>query len=99
GPIVDIGCYDLDTFMFVAGNPRPVSVTALISYRLGKSLPNVPGDWGHDPAGMEVEDLGAAFVRFESGLVLNFITYWAIHADGLGPSTLLGTRGGLQFTP
>ena len=31
--------------------------------------------------------------------MLNFITYWAIHADDLGPSTLLGTRGGLQFTP
>jgi predicted dehydrogenase len=99
GPIVDIGCYDLDTFMFLTGDPCPVSVNAMVSYHLGKTLPNVPGDWGHDPALMEVEDMGAAFVRFESGLVLHFVTYWAAHTDGLGPSMLLDTRGGLQLTP
>ncbi|MHB8629065.1 MAG: Gfo/Idh/MocA family protein [Aggregatilineales bacterium] len=99
GPIVDIGCYDLDTFMFLTGDPRPISVTAMISDRLAKSLPNVLGDWGHNPADVEVEDFGTAFVRFEGGLVLHFITYWAAHTDGLGQSTLLGTRGGLQLTP
>jgi predicted dehydrogenase len=99
GPIVDIGCYNLDTFLFLAGDPRPVSVSAMLSYHLGKQLPNVPGDWGHDPAAVEVEDFSAAFVRFESGLVLNFVIYWAAHTDDLGPSTLLGTHGGLQLSP
>ena len=99
GPVVDIGCYNLDTFMFVLGNPCPVSVTALVSDQMGKTVPNVLGDWRHDPSAMEVEDFGAAFVRFESGLVLNFITYWVAHADDLGPSTLLGTKGGLQLSP
>ncbi|MBC8077158.1 MAG: Gfo/Idh/MocA family oxidoreductase, partial [Chloroflexales bacterium] len=99
GPTVDIGCYDLDTFVFLAGAPRPLSVSAMVSYRLGKHLPNVPGDWGHDPTQMEVEDMGTAFVRFEGGLVLHFTTYWAAHADDLGPSLLLGTKGGLQLTP
>lgn len=99
GPTVDIGCYDLDTFMFLSGAPRPVSVSAMVSYHLGKSLPNVPGDWGHVPADVEVEDMGTAFVRFENGMVLHFTTYWAAHADGLGPSILLGTKGGLQLSP
>jgi predicted dehydrogenase len=36
-------------------------------------------------------------VRFESGLVLNFVIYWAAHTDDLGPSTLLGTKGGLKL--
>ncbi len=99
GPIVDIGCYDLDTFMFLCGDPRPVSVSAMISYHLGKSLPNVLGDWKHNPAEMEVEDMGVAFVRFEGGLVLHFVTYWAVHAENLGQSMLLGTRGGLQLGP
>jgi predicted dehydrogenase len=99
GPIVDIGCYNLDTFMFLTGDPRPVSVTAMISDRMGKTLPNVPGDWGHNPADVEVEDFGTAFVRFESGLTLHFVTYWVAHADDLGPSVLLGTRGGLQMSP
>ena len=85
--------------MFLLDSPRPVSVTALVSYQMGKSVPNVLGDWGHDPAGMEVEDFGAAFVRFENGLVLNFVTYWVAHTDDLGPNTLLGTKGGLQLSP
>jgi predicted dehydrogenase len=99
GPTVDIGCYDLDTFMFLAGGPRPVSVSAMVSYKLGKNLPNVPGDWGHIPADVEVEDMGTAFVRFEGGLVLHFTTYWAAHADDFGPNLLLGTTGGLQLAP
>lgn len=99
GPIADIGCYNLDTFMFLLDSPRPVSVSAMVSYHLGKSLPNVLGDWGHDPQQMEVEDFSAAFVRFEYGLALNFVTYWAAHTDDLGPSIFLGTRGGLQLSP
>jgi predicted dehydrogenase len=99
GPIVDIGCYDLDAFMFLLDSPRPVSLSAMISYKLGKTLPNVPGDWGHIPADIEVEDLATAFVRFENGLVLHFLTYWAAHTDDLGPSQFLGTRGGLQLSP
>lgn len=99
GAIVDIGCYDLDTFLFLTGGPKPVSVSATVSYRLGKSLPNVPGDWNHDPSKVEVEDFCTSFVRFEGGLVLHTVTYWAAHTEGLGPSMLLGTRGGLQLSP
>ena len=48
---------------------------------------------------MEVEDFGTAFVRFDNGMVLHFCTYWAAHADSLGPNVILGTKGGLQFGP
>jgi predicted dehydrogenase len=99
GPIVDIGCYDLDAFMFLTDSPRPISVSAMVSYKLGNSLPNILGDWGHVPADVEVEDFATAFVRFENGLVLHFVTYWTAHADTLGPSLLLGTKGGLQVSP
>jgi predicted dehydrogenase len=99
GPIVDIGCYDLDAFMFLMDSPCPVSVSAMISYNLGKTLPNVLGDWEHSPAEMEVEDFATAFVRFDNGLALHFVTYWAAHAATLGPSMFLGTRGGLQLSP
>lgn len=99
GTIADIGCYDLDAFLFVLGHPKPVSVSAVVSDKLGKVLPNVPGDWGHDPSAIEVEDFGTAFVRFENGVVLHFVSYWAAHAASLGPSVILGTKGGLQLRP
>ncbi|MBZ0293237.1 MAG: Gfo/Idh/MocA family oxidoreductase [Anaerolineae bacterium] len=99
GPVVDIGCYSLDTLMFLTDSPRPVSVSAMVSYRLGNTIPNVLGDWGHNPADVNVEDFGTAFVRFENGMVLHFVTYWVAHADSLGPSILLGDCGGLQLSP
>jgi predicted dehydrogenase len=99
GTIADIGCYDLDRFLFITDHPKPTHVSALASRKLGQALPNVPGDWGHDPKAIEVEDFGVALVRFESGFVLHFLSYWAAHAESLGPSVILGTKGGLQFGP
>jgi predicted dehydrogenase len=99
GTIADIGCYDLDRFLFITDHPKPVRVSAVASNKLAKVMPNVPGDWGHDAAGVEVEDFGMAMVRFEEGFALHFVSYWAAHADTLGPSVILGTKGGLQFGP
>lgn len=99
GTIADIGCYDLDAFLFILDHPRPVSVSAMVSRKLGQVLPRVPGDWGHEIGKVEVEDFGTALVRFESGLVLHFVSYWAAHATTLGPSIILGTKGGLQLRP
>ena len=99
GTIADIGCYDLDRFLFITDHPKPTHVSAIASKKLGQALPNVPGDWGHDPSAIEVEDFGAAFVRFEEGFVLHFVSFWAAHAETLGPSVILGTKGGLQFGP
>lgn len=99
GTIADIGCYDLDRFLFVTDHPKPTRISAIASDKLGKALPNVPGDWKHNPKEIEVEDFGAAFIRFEPGFVLNFVSYWAAHAETLGPSVILGTKGGLQFGP
>jgi predicted dehydrogenase len=31
--------------------------------------------------------------------VLHFVSYWAAHAATLGPSVILGTKGGLQLRP
>lgn len=99
GTIADIGCYDLDRFLFVTDHPIPTHVSAIVSDKLGKVLPNVPGDWGHKPGEVEVEDFGAALVRFAPGFVLHFVSYWAAHAETLGPSLILGTKGGLHFGP
>ncbi len=99
GSIADIGCYDLDRFLFVTDHPTPTRISAMVSQKFNQNNPNVPGDWGHDPSGVELEDFGTAMVRFENGLVLHFVNFWAAHADTLGPSVILGTKGGLQFGP
>ena len=98
GAILDIGCYSIDTAMFLLGHPRPLSVLAMTADHFGKggrSTGNRMGTW--DPERFEVEDFGAAFVRLEDGAGLMFKIAWAMHMDTLGPTFFLGTEGGLRL--
>jgi predicted dehydrogenase len=92
GAIADIGCYSLDFVLYLLGFPRPVSVSASATAAFGTD----PAQGGVE--GFDVEDFGAAFVRFEDGLVLDFKIAWAMHMDSLGATFLLGTKAGLRLT-
>ncbi len=98
GAVLDIGCYSVDTAMFVLGHPRPLSVLAMTADhfgRSGRSTGNQMGRW--DPAKFEVEDFAAAFVRLDGGIGLVFKIAWAMHLDTLGPTFFLGTDAGLRL--
>lgn len=98
GAVLDIGCYSVDTAMFIMGHPRPVSVLAIkTDYfgRGGKATGNAMGRW--DPEKFEVEDFAAAFVKFADGSALSFKVAWAMHMDTLGPTFFLGTEAGLRL--
>ncbi len=100
GAILDIGCYSIDTAMFLLGHPRPLSVLAMTADHFGKggrTTGNRMGKW--DPERFEVEDFGAAFVRLEGGAGLMFKIAWAMHLDTLGPTFFLGTEAGLRLDP
>ena len=98
GAVLDIGCYSVDTAMFVLGHPRPLSVLAMTGDHFGRSgkwTGNQMGRW--DPAKFEVEDFAAAFVRLSGGIGLVFKIAWAMHLDTLGPTFFLGTEAGLRL--
>jgi predicted dehydrogenase len=99
GAVVDIGIYALDTALDIMGQPRPVSVSALTCDRIGKDPTAAKGTWNWDPTNFNVEEFGAAWVRFANGLVLLFKTSWAVHLDSLGRSYFLGDKGGLALDP
>jgi hypothetical protein len=48
---------------------------------------------------MDVEEFGAAWIRFENGCALVFKIAWAAHIPSMGSSFFLGTKGGLQLHP
>jgi predicted dehydrogenase len=100
GAVLDIGVYQIDTALYLMGHPTPVSVSAITQNYIGKQHEYVaPGSWQWNPDEFEVEEFGAAFIRFANGAVLNIKTSWAVHLDSMGSSFLLGTRGGLSFHP
>src|SRR5947199_218614 len=79
--------------------PRPVSVSATTCDRIGHNPEAAKGTWNWDVSRLNVEEFGAAWVRFSTGLVLLFKTSWAVHIDSLGRSYFLGDRGGVAMDP
>ncbi len=94
GALADIGCYSLDMALNALGYPKPLTVTAFSSNCFGTN-PQYYQDADH----FEVEDFGAAFIRLEGGVALNFQLSWAMHMDSLGPAIFLGADAGLRLTP
>ena len=43
-----------------------------------------------------VDDFGAAFIRLEGGIILDFRIAWAMHLDTPGDTIFMGTKGSLR---
>lgn len=100
GALGDIGCYSLDMIMNAIGHPKPVSVTGIKSNCFGRD----PKYIGYKMCGhpeyhekFEVDDFAAAFIRFETGLVIDFRISWAMNMDTSGDTLIYGTKGGLRI--
>ncbi len=93
GALGDIGCYSLDMVMNVLGHPKPLTVSAYTSDFFGKD----PKYNGEDASRFSVDDFGAAFIRLEGGIIIDFRISWAMHADTPGDTIILGTEGALRI--
>ncbi|MCL2300361.1 MAG: Gfo/Idh/MocA family oxidoreductase [Firmicutes bacterium] len=92
GALGDIGCYSLDMVLNAIGYPKPLTVSGYISDFFGKNP-----KYYAEHARFSVDDFGAAFVRLEGGVILDFRISWAIHADTPGDTILFGTDGALRI--
>ncbi|QUH01897.1 Gfo/Idh/MocA family oxidoreductase [Saccharopolyspora erythraea] len=101
GPLVDIGVHVLDYSLFVLGEPRVTSVTAVTYGELGRRGigRTTPPAGGDSPAVFEVEDFAAAFLRLSTGATLVLETSWAAFRDpvDLIDFSVLGTDGGAEL--
>ena len=89
GAIVDIGVYNMHNVLYVMGYPKPVRVSAITTDFLARQDPR----WNE----MDVEEFGAAWVRFENGGAMVFKISWAVHQDSLGGNFFLGKQAGLSL--
>jgi predicted dehydrogenase len=101
GTIVDTGVYAIHTMLTLMGNPKPVSVSAMTTNRLGKAYQGTGRGWGGSwkAEDLEVEEFAVAFVRFENGAVMVLKSSWAANTDSMGVPFVLGTKGGLSLSP
>ncbi|MAE17861.1 oxidoreductase [Candidatus Poribacteria bacterium] len=89
GAVVDIGIYNMHNALYVMGYPKPVRVSATTA----DYIAHRDSRWDE----MDVEEFGAAWIRFENGGVLLFKVSWAIHQNSLGGTYFLGKDAGLSL--
>ncbi len=93
GALGDIGCYSLDMVLNAIGYPKPLTVSGYVSDYFGKN----PKYNGADAARFSVDDFGAAFIRLEGGIILDFRIAWAMHVNTPGDTIIFGTEGALRI--
>lgn len=101
GALLDIGVHMLDQALWLIGNPKPASVSAITQRHFGHK-PEVARILGNtwDPEKFDVEDFSVAFVRFETGATLALRTSWAAHIEkNIFGVRIFGTEGGVTTEP
>ena len=100
GALGDIGCYSLDMVLNAIGYPKPLTVSGFTSNFFGKD----PNYCKYQEIGRPdfaekfgVDDFGAAFIRLEGGIILDFRISWAMNINTPGDTIILGTKGGLRI--
>ncbi len=102
GAMIDIGVHALDAAWYLAGCPKPVSVSAQVSANFRRTVPA--------EVKFDVEDSGFAMLRFEGGLVMHLEVTWAGNMTDAVPkspwaghelenTTLYGDQGTLSLNP
>ena len=99
GALGDIGCYSIDMIMNALGHPRPLTVSGFKSDYFGKNPEYYYGRKNKERYAKEfsVDDFGAAFIRLEGGIVLDFRISWAMHLNTSGDTIIYGTKGSLRI--
>lgn len=96
GALGDIGCYSLDMVLNAIGYPKPLTVSGYASSFFGTD-PNYYAEHPEYAQRFEVDDFGAAFIRLEGGIILDFRIAWAMHLDSPGDTIIMGTKGSLRI--
>lgn len=112
GPFCDLGVHILDSFLWIAGNPKMQAVSGRAWTKLANTKEDIETSLSESgaPAGtftprpydyheFTVEDFSAGTARFEGGLLVNFKFSWAVNMPNSGGMTFAGTGAGMLNNP
>ncbi len=101
GVLIDLGVHALDQTLWLMGNPKPLTVSAMSARAFG-NRPEIAALGGWIPDGFDVEDFAVAFVRLEGGSSVVLKTAWAANMDADDyrlSTTILGSEAGVVTDP
>lgn len=95
GPLIEVGVHRLDLALWLMGHPKPTWVMTWVMGATYDPIARAAADRAGKP--YDLEDLAAAFIRFENGASLVLEASWAAHLREaeLMETRLLGTQAGL----
>jgi predicted dehydrogenase len=100
-----LGVHVIDLVRYLAGSPKPVSVFGAVFGNIGNrehiKIPKdyVSADYKKGEAS-SVEDMAAAMIRFENGMVMNLETSFSLNTEkDFGSIELFGTKSGAKIDP
>lgn len=103
GPIIDLGVHVIDLTRYLMGSPKPVSVYAAASDRMG-NRPYLKNKEGWKPKGASdadictVEDFATALIRYDNGAVTYLETSYDLNGEDIAKRQLFGTKGGMDLS-
>ena len=103
GPIIDLGVHVIDLTRYLMGSPKPVSVYAAASDRMG-NRPYLKNREGWKPKGASdadictVEDFATALIRYDNGAVTYLETSYDLNVEDIAKRHLFGTKGGMDLS-
>lgn len=105
GPLIDLGVHVIDLVRYLMGNPKPVSVFGAAYRKLG-NRPDIRQVGTYSTVTKsrndicDVEDLAAAFIRFENGATLDVQAGFSLNLGKDETSIeLFGDKGGVKLDP
>ena len=102
GPVLDIGVHAIDRTWYLMDRPKPVSVSAEVSYRIGDFKTKGITRWmpfGKGNGVFDTEDSATVFFRFEGGKTMMAEIAWAINGPEHATTQLFGSKAGCTFEP
>lgn len=102
GPVLDIGVHAIDRTWYLMDRPKPISVSAETSYRIGDFQTKGITRWqpfGKGNGVFDTEDSATVFFRFEGGKTMMAEIAWAINGPESATTQLFGSKAGCTFDP
>lgn len=102
GPVLDIGVHAIDRTWYLMGRPKPISVSAETSYRIGDYKTKGVSRWepfGKGNGVFNTEDSASVFFRFEGGKSMVAEIAWAINGTESATTQIFGSKAGCTFEP
>lgn len=102
GPVLDIGVHAIDRTWYLMDRPKPISVSAETSYRIGDFKTKGISRWqpfGDGNGVFDTEDSATVFFRFEGGKTMIAEIAWAINGPEVNTTQLFGDKAGCTFDP